>query len=105
MALVAGIQWVSSSARRAFISPGRAAMMGRASRCRKRVRPALGTPVFGEIAAMTEFAIEEAMERALGYHRAGDWSRAEELYRSVLAAVPDHADALHLLGVLASQSG
>jgi predicted O-linked N-acetylglucosamine transferase (SPINDLY family) len=38
-------------------------------------------------------------------HRAGRLEQAEQLYRAVLAQVPDHADALHLLGLLRSQQG
>jgi predicted O-linked N-acetylglucosamine transferase (SPINDLY family) len=38
-------------------------------------------------------------------HRAGQLPQAEALYRQVLQAVPNHADALHLLGVVACQSG
>ena len=38
-------------------------------------------------------------------HQAGRLDRAEALYRTVLADDPDHADALHLLGVLAYQCG
>jgi protein O-GlcNAc transferase len=38
-------------------------------------------------------------------HRAGRLVEAESAYRQVIAADPNHADALHLLGVLAHQSG
>ena len=38
-------------------------------------------------------------------HEAGQWQDAERLYRSVLAADPRHADALHQFGVLAYQNG
>jgi len=41
----------------------------------------------------------------LAHHQAGRLDRAEALYRKVLAADPDYADALHLLGVLAYQCG
>ncbi|MEI6558309.1 MAG: tetratricopeptide repeat protein [Rhodospirillaceae bacterium] len=41
----------------------------------------------------------------LHYHRAGRLAEAEEIYREVLAAEPDNADALHLFGVLAHQVG
>lgn len=41
----------------------------------------------------------------LHYHRAGRLAEAEELYREVLAAEPENADALHLFGVLAHQVG
>jgi predicted O-linked N-acetylglucosamine transferase (SPINDLY family) len=49
--------------------------------------------------------IEQAFQTALGHHQAGRLAEAEALYGRVLAQVPDHADALHLLGVLACQSG
>src|SRR5581483_2485845 len=39
---------------------------------------------------------------AIQHHQAGRLDVAEEICREVLAAVPDHVDALHLLGVIAS---
>jgi protein O-GlcNAc transferase len=44
-------------------------------------------------------------QRAIEHHRNGRLREAEALYREVLAATPRHADALHLLGVIALQSG
>ncbi len=41
----------------------------------------------------------------LRHHQAGRLAEAEAVYRLVLAASPRHADALHLLGLLAHQSG
>ncbi len=49
--------------------------------------------------------IEQAMEVARGHHQAGRLAEAEEIYRRVLDQVPDHAGALHLLGVVAAQTG
>jgi predicted O-linked N-acetylglucosamine transferase (SPINDLY family) len=49
--------------------------------------------------------IEQAVELAVQHHRAGRVREAEALYSQVLVAQPGHADALHLLGVLAHQSG
>ncbi len=43
----------------------------------------------------------EMLEAALAEHRAGRLPQAEQLYRTVLAAEPNNADALHLLGMLA----
>jgi protein O-GlcNAc transferase len=42
---------------------------------------------------------------ALTHHKGGDLRRAEELYRQVLEIEPGNMDALHLLGILASQVG
>ena len=45
------------------------------------------------------------MQDALGHHEAGRLVEAESLYRQVLQAEPNHADALHYLGVMALQTG
>jgi tetratricopeptide (TPR) repeat protein len=47
----------------------------------------------------------QALERALGLHRAGRLDEAEVLYRQILAREPDHVESLHLLGVIAHQGG
>ncbi len=41
----------------------------------------------------------------VAHHRAAQLNQAETCYRQVLAAQPDHADALHLMGVIAQQVG
>jgi predicted O-linked N-acetylglucosamine transferase (SPINDLY family) len=48
---------------------------------------------------------EQALEIALSHHKAGRLEEAEALYRRVLGQLPDHTDALHLLGLLAAQAG
>ncbi|WP_035693502.1 tetratricopeptide repeat protein [Azospirillum halopraeferens] len=45
------------------------------------------------------------LARAVERHRAGDLAEAERLYRQIPAAGPEHTEALHLLGVLAHQTG
>lgn len=45
------------------------------------------------------------LKAAFAHHQAGRLGQAESLYRRILAAHPGHADALHLLGLLAHQSG
>lgn len=45
------------------------------------------------------------LDRALAHHRAGRLAEAEAIYRTILAARPDHPDALHMLGLLAFQCG
>ena len=42
---------------------------------------------------------------AVMHHQAGELAKAEACYRQVLKAKPNHADAAHLLGVIASQVG
>jgi predicted O-linked N-acetylglucosamine transferase (SPINDLY family) len=54
---------------------------------------------------MTQVTLEQAIAVALGHHQAGRLAEAEGIYRQVLAQHPDHADGLHLLGVLACQTG
>ncbi len=47
----------------------------------------------------------QAFEAAFEHHRAGRVAEAAALYEQVLQAAPQHANALHLLGVAAHQSG
>jgi predicted O-linked N-acetylglucosamine transferase (SPINDLY family) len=54
---------------------------------------------------MSQFTIPQALQIAIGHHHAGRWVEAARIYRQILATVPDQADALHLLGVLSSQTG
>ena len=45
------------------------------------------------------------LSAALKHHKTGDLERAEPIYRALLDAAPDHADALHLWGLVANQRG
>jgi predicted O-linked N-acetylglucosamine transferase (SPINDLY family) len=47
----------------------------------------------------------EALAIAIRHHQGGRLQAAEQIYRQILAAEPEHADALHLLGVIAHQTG
>ena len=49
--------------------------------------------------------IKTAFGAAMAAHQAGRLGEAESIYRNILAASPDHADSLHLLGLIASQRG
>ena len=51
----------------------------------------------------SRFAAE--IEKAFDYHRAGRLDRAETIYRRILDKSPDHPDALHMLGVIATSRG
>lgn len=50
-------------------------------------------------------SVAEALSIALDHHGAGRMVEAETLYRRILAAVPEEANARHLLGVLCGQTG
>jgi predicted O-linked N-acetylglucosamine transferase (SPINDLY family) len=47
--------------------------------------------------------ISQAVDVAMQYLQAGQFAQADSILRQVLAAAPAHADALHLLGVIAYQ--
>jgi tetratricopeptide (TPR) repeat protein len=55
--------------------------------------------------ASTTMTLQEAFDLAVNHHQAGRFSEAEAIYRRILAVSPDNPDALHLLGVLATQLG
>jgi tetratricopeptide (TPR) repeat protein len=44
-------------------------------------------------------------EQAIGHHRNGRWPQSEALCCAILAREPKHVGSLHLLGVIAQQSG
>lgn len=46
-----------------------------------------------------------ALAEALKYHRSGNLSQAETIYRALLKIDGNHPDLLHLLGVIAHQAG
>lgn len=50
-------------------------------------------------------AIRQVLQAAVRHHQAGELPQAEAMYRQVLAADQNHADALHYLGLLAHQVG
>jgi predicted O-linked N-acetylglucosamine transferase (SPINDLY family) len=49
--------------------------------------------------------ISQALAIAVQHHQAGRLQAAEQIYRQILAVEPNHADAWHLLGVIADQVG
>jgi protein O-GlcNAc transferase len=50
-------------------------------------------------------SLDELFAHALARHRAGDSEAARRAYADVLARQPNHADALHMAGLLHHQSG
>ena len=49
--------------------------------------------------------VTDAIQLALKHHQKGELQQAEAIYRQLLQAEPDNADALHLLGVISNQLG
>lgn len=49
--------------------------------------------------------VQNMLAEALRHHEAGRLNEAERLYRQILAVDPDHAESLHLLGMVAYQVG
>jgi predicted O-linked N-acetylglucosamine transferase (SPINDLY family) len=54
---------------------------------------------------MPQRTVGDVLNLSVELHRAGRLGEAESLYRQILARVPDHADAIHLLGVACQQQG
>jgi predicted TPR repeat methyltransferase len=48
-------------------------------------------------------SLDEALSIAIALQQTEQWAAAAEIYRTILEAAPDHADALHFSGVLAHQ--
>ena len=67
---------------------------------RYTLRPAARVVIIRRMAT-----ISEAMATAIQHHQAGRLQAAEQIYRQVLQVEPRQVDALHLLGVIASQVG
>jgi tetratricopeptide (TPR) repeat protein len=51
-------------------------------------------------AASRSVAVESALNDAIRLHRAGHLGDAEQIYRRILDAQPNHCDSLHLLGAI-----
>jgi tetratricopeptide (TPR) repeat protein len=54
---------------------------------------------------MADFAIQQAFGLALQHYNSGRLQEAESLYRQIIARQPDHADAMHLLGIIYRRGG
>jgi len=49
--------------------------------------------------------LQEALDFGLQQHTVGDLTKAESIYQQILQTHPNQPDALHLLGVVAYQTG
>ena len=47
--------------------------------------------------------LAQTLDRAFKHHQAGNLQQAEQLYHWILQTDPRHADALHLLGLIAEK--
>lgn len=63
------------------------------------------TPAVAESGEPRELTVPQAVQLAVGLQQKGFVEAAAEIYRRVLAAVPDQVDALHFLGVCLRQLG
>ncbi len=50
-------------------------------------------------------AVQEKFRDAMAHHQGGELDQAQGLYQDILRDQPDHADALHMLGLVAHQQG
>jgi len=55
--------------------------------------------------AQAEVPVEQALRAAMALHRGGEMADAETLYRRIVETFPEHAEALHFLGLLVRQRG
>ena len=64
-----------------------------------------GNPARGDAKTVVQPSDSDLFAVAVAHHQAGRLAEAEAYYRQILAAIPDHDGALHLLGVIAYQRG
>jgi predicted TPR repeat methyltransferase len=67
--------------------------------------PSIQNTADGEREQISELSLPDALALALQIHRRGHLVEAEILYRKIIEAAPDYADAHHFLGVLMHQRG
>ena len=52
-----------------------------------------------------ELTLDQALQKAIEVHKAGQIQEADRLYKAILQAQPKHPDANHNMGVLAVSVG
>jgi len=56
-----------------------------------------------KVPLQADFGFQREMQTAVAHHSAGQLAQAEAIYRHILTQQPNHAPALHLLGIAAHQ--
>ncbi|GBC61686.1 hypothetical protein DENIS_2648 [Desulfonema ishimotonii] len=77
--------------------------MSRKNKKKKKLSPKKRARVKAPVSPSHSSNADAQVKAALKYHQAGQTDQAGPMYEQVLKAHPDHADALHLLGVIAYQ--
>ena len=72
----------------------------------KNEKPRHPTPARGQAeGGVPTYDLQGLIQKGIQVHQAGQLPEAEAIYRQVLGVEPDHADANHLLGVIADEVG
>ena len=79
--------------------------MGRKKKIKRKQKAISADTAQTSVPISQTFKISEAIQTALKHHQTGQLKQAEHIYRQILAFDPLHADANHLLGVIANQQG
>jgi tetratricopeptide (TPR) repeat protein len=67
-------------------------------------RPTPHAVVSGSADQVIAAVIQQMLNQAIAFHQAGNFGQAAQLYGEILKLNPQHADSLHLLGMVASQA-
>src|SRR6266568_318302 len=78
---------------------------------KSQFRSGRGATRFGHPQRLQSFSLTRSLElasafsQAMALHQTGRLAEAEKIYGQILKVQPNHADSLHLLGVIYSQQG
>jgi Flp pilus assembly protein TadD len=78
---------------------------------KSQFRSGRGATRFGHLQRLQNVSPTRSLELALAFsraealHQVGRLAEAEKIYGQILKVQPNHADSLHLLGVIYSQQG
>ncbi len=65
----------------------------------------LGSAVVNEMTVQADDAHADLVQKAVEFQKAGEFSEAKNIYKSILDTNPAHFEALHMSGVLHAQKG